>query len=256
MTDFYSTRTTQSWNLPFAALLVAVGKLAISSTMDATVDKNPLTAAKNVRNNSVDLSPVQTQMAWISEGLCKDREAAKLIRNNQRVAPTNFIGPQTSDTVELELQKHRVVKNNWKHEIKYLKKMHKVMVEHQFTLLKKWMIDEVETQMPKLPECFLFYAVCTHFLVYDLSHPFYNRFARLCWNEGMPPPGKDFLGLDQKFDEYKTFCASYVSDPDHFNLEADDFMETIKFLNDYPVSFSILLLYQINSTEICRNGFL
>jgi hypothetical protein len=241
---------------PLEKTLSIVIRFVVSSTMDATVDKNPLTAAKNVRNNSVDLSPVQTQMAWISEGLCKDREAAKLIRNNQRVAPTNFIGPQSSDTGELELQKHRLVKNNWKREIKYQKKMQKVMVERQFTLLKKWLIDEVETQMPKLPEHFLFYAVCTCFVVYDISHPFYTRFARLSWNKGVPPPGKDLLGLDEKFDEYKTFCASYVSDPDHFNLEADDFMEVIKFLNDYPVSFSILLFYQINSTEICRNGFL
>jgi hypothetical protein len=60
----------------FAALVVAVGKFAISSTMNATDDRNPLTAAKNVRNSSVDLSPIQTQLAWISEGLCRDKEAA------------------------------------------------------------------------------------------------------------------------------------------------------------------------------------
>jgi hypothetical protein len=52
----------------FAALVVAVGKFAISSTMNATDDRNPKKKAKNVRNSSVDLSPIQTQLAWISEG--------------------------------------------------------------------------------------------------------------------------------------------------------------------------------------------
>jgi hypothetical protein len=246
--------TAKGLSQDFAALLVAVGKLAISSTMDATDDKNPLTAAKNVRNNSVDLSPVQTQMAWISEGLCKDREAAKLIRKNQRVAPTDFIGPQSSDTAEL--QKHHLVKNNWKREIKYMKKMQKVMMERQFLLLKKWMIDEVETQMPMLPERFLIYAVCRRIMQFDVSHPFYKRFERLSWNEGVPPPGKDLFILDDKFDKYKIFCERYVSDPDNFNLEAEDFTELIKFFNDYPVSFFIVLFCLINSTEICRNAFL
>ena len=72
----------------------------------------------------------------------------------------------------------------------------------------------------------------------------------------MPPPGKDLFILDDKFDEYKIFCERYVSDPDNFNLEAEDFTELIKFFNDYPVSFFIVLFYLINSTEICRNAFL
>ena len=118
--------TAKGLSQDFAALLVAVGKLAISSTMDATDDKNPLTAAKNVRNNSVDLSPVQTQMAWISEGLCKDREAAKLIRKQPKSGSYRILLAPNPVT-QWNCRSIRLVKNNWKREIKYLKKMQKVM---------------------------------------------------------------------------------------------------------------------------------
>ena len=252
----------------FAALVVAVGKFAISSTMNATDDRNPLTAAKNVRNSSVDLSPIQTQLAWISEGLCRDKEAAKLITNNRRLEAKDFISTQSSDTVTL--QKLRLYKRNQTRELKYLRKLPNVIARRQYSVAKKLLIDFVETTRPLLPEHFEMYTVCN---VFDKSHPFYEKFERLSWEQGVPPPEVDFRGLDDKFQAYLQFCDEYKSDPENFDLKNPDFLALIQFFMDYPVSFvpsycsipSIQLKFAgttsckfglINSIQIHRNGFL
>jgi hypothetical protein len=78
------------------------------------------------------------------------------------------------------------------------------------------------------------YAVCN---VFDKSHPFYEKFERLSWEQGVPPPEVDFRGLDNKFQAYLQFCDEYKSDPENFDLKNPDFLALIKLFMDYPVSF-------------------